>query len=165
MGVILWYRINFPSLGLKVSNDVSGGMILSDAEITVNYGLGQPGDFEVHLSALPLSAHRKLTGALTGERGTAGGIAIEITLGYLENPMSRKPVLVGRVDAITASKRFPPLGMRLAGYEEASFRLITVKVDEKSGKRKPAHFSLPKCTPAEAAKAIAADADVSLVGT
>ncbi|MGI5405332.1 hypothetical protein ACQEV9_00935 [Streptomyces chartreusis] len=164
MGVILWYGINFPTLGLKVSNDVSGGMILSDAEITVNYGLGQPGDFEVHLSALPLSAHRKLTGALTGERGTVGGIPIEITLGYLENPLSRKPVLVGRVDAITASKRFPPLGMRLTGYEEASFHLITVNVDKKSGKREPAHFSKEKCTPADAAKAIAEAAEVKLVG-
>ncbi|MFJ5776212.1 hypothetical protein [Streptomyces sp. NPDC093094] len=164
MGVILWYRIDFPTLGLKVSNDVSGGMILSDAEITVNFGLGQPADFEAHLSALPRSAHEKLTGALTGERGTAGGIPIEITLGYLENPLSRKPVLVGRVDAITASKRFPPLGTRLTGYEEASFRLITVRVDEKSGKREPVHFSKAQCTPAQAAEAIAADADVKLVG-
>ncbi|MEU0740850.1 hypothetical protein [Streptomyces sp. NPDC006134] len=164
MGVILWYRISFPELGLTVSNDVSGGLILSEAEIVVNYGIGQPGDFEIHLTSLPLSAHRKLTGALTGEPGTAGGVDIEITLGYLENPGSRKAVLTGRVDTITASKRFPPLGVRLTGYEEASFRLVTVEVDKATGRRRPARFSRENCTFAEAARLIAEGTGVELVG-
>ncbi|WP_406099146.1 hypothetical protein [Streptomyces canus] len=155
MGVILWYSVNFPDLKLRVSNDVSGGMILSDADITVNYGLGQPGTFSIHLAALPMSAHRKLTEALTGERETKGGVAVEITLGYLESPGSRKPVLTGRVDGITVSERFPPLGVLLTGYEETAFKLITThNVAGKNGKPGAAHYSKANTTPAEAAQGI-----------
>lgn len=69
MGVILWYQLAFPTLGLTVSSDVSSGTILSNAKITVSYALGQLGTFTVDLTALPTPAHRQLAGALSGKRG------------------------------------------------------------------------------------------------
>ncbi|AOP48606.1 hypothetical protein [Streptomyces lydicus] len=163
MGVILWYRVAFPRLQLTVSNDVSGGAILSDADITVEYGFGQPGKFDVHLAALPLSAHRKLAGELTGERGTAGGVEVEITLGYLESPGSRRPVLTGRVDGMTVSERFPPLGVRLTGYEEAAFKLLTTQnIRGKDGRPRAAQLSAANSTPAEAADTIVTMAHATL---
>ncbi|WP_077194149.1 hypothetical protein [Streptomyces lydicus] len=163
MGVILWYRVAFPRLHLTVSNDVSGGTILSDADITVEYGFGQPGKFDIHLAALPLSAHRTLAGALTGERGTDGGVEVEITLGYLESPGSRKPVLTGRVDGMTVSERFPPLGVKLTGYEEAAFKLLTTRnILGKDGKPRAAQLSAVNVTPAQAADAIVTMAHATL---
>ncbi|MEE4420261.1 hypothetical protein [Streptomyces bugieae] len=163
MGVILWYRLTFPKLRLTVSNDVSGGLILSDADITVEYGFGQPGRFDIHLAALPLSAHRTLADALTGERGTDGGVEVEITLGYLESPGSRKPVLTGRVDGMTVSERFPPLGVKLTGFEEAAFKLLTTQnVVGKDGRPRTAQLSKADATPAEAADAVVRMAHATL---
>ncbi|MGA5823989.1 hypothetical protein ACPC54_39855 [Kitasatospora sp. NPDC094028] len=164
MGVILWYRVFFPDLGIEVSNDTSGGRILSDAEITVTYGLGQPGEFTVQFAALPLSAHRTLAKALTGERGSPkGAVAVEITLGYLESPGSRKPVLKGLVDGMTVSRRYPPLGVRLTGYEKAAFLLRgTKKLDDAKGGSKLAHYAGTDISPADAARAIVAKAGLTL---
>ncbi|MFD0277839.1 hypothetical protein ACFVHB_28570 [Kitasatospora sp. NPDC127111] len=165
MGVILWYRLAFPTLGLTVSNDVSGGLVLSDAEITVTYGLGHAGDFTVHLASLPVAAHRALSDALGGKRGDlAGAVPVEITLGYLESPGSRKPVLKGRVDSLTVSRRFPPLGVLLTGYEEAAFRLLDTKeIGNRASPTGLAHLDLPDKTPVETAKTIAEAAKVTLV--
>ncbi|MER6306239.1 hypothetical protein [Streptomyces sp. NPDC001657] len=163
MDVILWYRLAFPDLRLTVSNDVSGGMILSDADITIAYGFGQPGRFDVHLAALPLSAHQTLADALAGERGAEGGAEVEITLGYLESPESRKPVLTGRVDGMTVSERFPPLGVKLTGFEEAAFKLLTTQnVVGEDGRARTAQLSRADTTPAEAADAIVRMAGVTL---
>ncbi|MFB8183434.1 hypothetical protein ACFC8N_47255 [Streptomyces sp. NPDC055966] len=165
MGVILWYRVTFPTLNLTVSNDVSGGLILSDAEITVTYGLGQPGAFSIDLAALPLSAQRKLATALTGARGDrVGGVEVEITLGYLESPGSREPVLKGRVDGMTVSRRADTqLGVLLTGFEEAAFQLVTTKeLGEGKGTTGLAHYSRQEVTPAEAAEEIVGKARAEL---
>ncbi|MFI2206807.1 hypothetical protein ACH47Z_40060 [Streptomyces sp. NPDC020192] len=166
MGVILWYRVTFPTLNLTVSNDVSSGLILSDAEITVTYGLGQPGAFSIHLAALPLSAQRTLSTALAGERGDrVGGVEVEITLGYLESPGSRKPVLKGRVDGMTVSRRDPQLGALLTGFEEAAFQLVTTKdLGEGKGTTGLAHYSRQDVTPAEVAEEIVGKAQAELRG-
>lgn len=164
MGVILWYQIDFPRLGLKVSNDIASQAVLTDAEISVSYGFGQPGHFQVHLAAMPLAAQRALGKALTGQRGDReGGVEITITLGYLESRDSRKSVLSGRVDSMTVSKRFPPLGVRLSGYEEASFRLLTTrKVDDEGAKPEMARATRKNVTPAAMAEHILKAAKVGL---
>ncbi|GKQ37931.1 hypothetical protein [Streptomyces sp. A012304] len=164
MGVILWYQIDFPGLGLKLSNDVTTRAVLTDAEISVSYGFGQPGHFQVHLAALPLAAQRALGKALTGDRGEReGGVEIAITLGYLESTASRKPVLHGRVDSMTVSKRFPPLGVRLSGYEEASFKLLTTRsVDDEGAKPEMARATRRNSTPAAMAEYILGKAGVGL---
>ncbi|MFI9328828.1 hypothetical protein ACIGZJ_14920 [Kitasatospora sp. NPDC052868] len=166
MGVILWYQVDFPELGLKVSNDASNEVVLSDAEITVGYGFGQPGEFQLHLAALPLAAHRKLGSALKGERGDQqGGVAVEIGLGYLESRASHRTVLRGRVDSMTASRRFPPLGVRLSGYEEAAFKLLTTrKVDDEGARPEMARAAGKDTTPAAMAEHILEKAGVALAG-
>ncbi|MGW6915290.1 hypothetical protein ACWGB8_15950 [Kitasatospora sp. NPDC054939] len=164
MGVILWYQVEFPKLKLKVSNNIASEAALSDAEITVKYGLGQPGRFDLHFAALPLSAQRALGSELSGERGERkGGTEITITLGYLESSGSRKAVLTGRVDSMTVSKRLPPLGVRLSGYEEASFKLITTrKVDDRGARPEMARAVEEDTTPAKVAARIVKAAEVEL---
>ncbi|MGF1430788.1 hypothetical protein [Kitasatospora sp. LaBMicrA B282] len=156
MGVILWYRVAFPTLGLTLSNTVSPGTVLSDAEITVTYGFGQPGEFRLQVAALPLDAHRRLAKALTGRRGDpTGAVEVEITLGYLESPASRSCVLKGTVDGMTVSRRYPPLGVLLTGFERAAFQLVTTcDLGHGPGTSGPAHYAREQVTPAEAAREI-----------
>ncbi|MFJ8439859.1 hypothetical protein [Kitasatospora griseola] len=153
MGVILWYRVAFPTLGLTVSNDATSAGILSDAAITVDHALGRAGGFTVELAILPLAAHRALSGALDGKRADAGGgVPTVVTLGYLDAPGSRQAVLRGRVTGIGVSPRFPPLGVCLTGDEEAAHRLLTAT--GASGVDGLAHFHSVQTTPAAAARAI-----------
>ncbi|MFF1867662.1 hypothetical protein [Streptomyces sp. CB03911] len=162
MGVILWYQVDFPRVGLKVSGDVRSGDVLAVAEIGVTYAFGEPGSFHVTFADLPLAAHRALAAALAAKSGPQGGVGVDIRLGYLDDPSGRRTVLSGRVDAITSSTRFPPLGMRLTGYEEASYRLLA-RVDPDA--RPPlARLSLKESSPATAARRIAGSAGVAVVG-
>ncbi len=163
MGVILWYLIDFPVLRLKVSNDVRSGSVLADAEIVVTYEIGEPGRFDITFADLPLDLHEKLTSAL-GEKkaGPEGGVDVDIHLGYLDDPSGRDVVLSGRVDAIKSTTRYPPLAIRLTGYEEASYRLLA-HTDPGSDPPR-AGFSLPGTTPHDAAKHIAGLAGVDVVG-
>ncbi|WP_406395787.1 hypothetical protein OG806_39970 [Streptomyces sp. NBC_00882] len=165
MGVILWYQLAFPTLGLTVSSDVSSGTILSNAKITVSYALGQLGTFTVDLTALPTPAHRQLAGALSGKRGNpAGALPVVITLGYLESPGSRKAVLRGRVDGLAVPRDLPPPGVRLTGYEEAAFQLLSTKdVGGGSSASGLAHFAGQGISPAEAVQAIVEKAGATLV--
>lgn len=165
MGVILWYQVEFPELGLKLSNDVRSGTHLVDAEISVTYGLGEPGSFRIHCTDLPLAAHRKLTAALGEKKDPDEGVAVVIRLGYLDDPAGQREVLAGRVNAIKSATRFPPLGILLTGYEKASFRLLT-KVDVNNEGTQPtlASISLPCVSPAEAAKRIVTNAGLRLAG-
>ncbi|MFF2625512.1 hypothetical protein ACFVUN_07035 [Kitasatospora griseola] len=153
MGVILWYLVAFPSLGLTVSNDATSAGILSDAAITVDHALSRAGGFTVELATLPLAAHRALSGALDDKRGTAGdGVPTVITLGYLDAPGSRQAVLRGRVTGIGVSPRFPPLGVCLTGDEEAAHRLLTATgAADGDGL---VHYHSVQTTPAAAAEAI-----------
>ncbi|MFD7644507.1 hypothetical protein ACFV4P_28115 [Kitasatospora sp. NPDC059795] len=153
MGVILWYRVAFPTLGLTVSDDATSAGILSDAAITVDHALGRAGGFTVELATLPLAAHRALSGALDDRRGGAGGgVPVVITLGYLDAPGSRQAVLRGRVTGIGVSPRFPPLGVCLTGDEEAAHRLLTATgATDGDGL---VHFHSVQTTPAAAAAAI-----------
>ncbi|MEU2549621.1 hypothetical protein ABZ618_30060 [Streptomyces roseolus] len=164
MGVILWYTIDFPSLLLKVSNDVRSGSVLADAEIVVKYEIGEPGTFDITFADLPLDLHKKLTGALAEKKaGPEGGIDVDIHLGYLDDPSGREVVLSGRVDAIRSTTRYPPLAIRLTGYEEAAYRLLA-RTDPGSDPPR-AGFSLPETTPHDAATHIAGLAGVDVVGS
>lgn len=72
MGVILWYQVNFTELKITVSNDVYSGDYLDDAEIKVEYEIGQPGKFEINFQNLPLDVNKaiadKLKSSGTGAR-------------------------------------------------------------------------------------------------
>jgi hypothetical protein len=125
MGVVLWYQVGFPGLNLRISSDVYSGDFLDDAEISVSYGVGQPGKFEIRFKNLALQARAALTAALAAKPGNHGGVDAVVSLGYLDDPSSRVPVLTGFLDTLEATARFPPLGALLTGYETASYALLT----------------------------------------
>ena len=165
MGVILWYQVEFPEQGLKLSSDVNSGSYLVDAEISVTYAIGEPGRFQVHFADPPLTVQRALSAALGSAAGADGGIAIVIRLGYLEDPGGQNTVLAGRVDTIRSSTHFPPLGALLTGYEEASFRLLTtVDINKEGGRPTLARIARESTSPAGVASYIATQADVQLAG-
>ncbi|MFJ6575581.1 hypothetical protein ACIQMY_06395 [Streptomyces sp. NPDC091368] len=162
MGVILWYKIDFPVLRTTLSSDVRSGKVLADAEIVVTYEIGRPASFDVTFTDLPLDVHQRLASALGDGTGADGGIDVDIHLGYLDDSASRQIVLSGRVEAVRSATRYPPLGMRLAGYEEAAYRLLA-RVDP--GTTPPvAKLSMTCANPAEAVKRVAGLAGVDVVG-
>lgn len=171
MGVVLWYQIEFPDLKIKVSGDVYSGGYLADAEISISYALGQPGTFEVNFTDLPLKVTKALTDQLGKGTGVNGGVKVAIRLGYLDDPRSHRTVLSGRVESILASTRFPPLGTKLTGHEEASFLLLNSRTID-DGARSPglAVLSWPKSPPdgtvtqADVAKHIVDQVNARLTG-
>ena len=155
MGVVLWYKIEFPDLKIKVSSDVYSGDYLVDAEIGISYAIGQPGTFEVRFKDVPLPVTQKLADALEKGSGVTAGVKIVISLGYLDDPFSHAAVLTGRVESIESAVRFPPLGSLLTGHEEASFLLLNT-VDIYGEKPEPtlAHVAEQKISPADVAQLI-----------
>lgn len=148
MGVVLWYQIEFPDQKIKVSSDVYSGDYLVDAEISISYAIGQPGTFEVNFKDLPLKVTKALADGLGKGTGVSGGVKLTIRLGYLDDPGSHKPVLSGRVESMVASTRFPPLGTKLTGHEEASFLLLNSrKIDDSTLAPGLANLSWPKTPP------------------
>lgn len=166
MGVIISYLVEFPALGVKVSNDAVSGGLQVDAEITVTYALGEAGTFEIHLKDLPMAAHRQLVAALAGAgTGVDGGVKVSVRLGYLDAPGARRTVLTGRVVKLTSSTRYPPLGITLSGFEEAAYKLLaTVAVNVEKDVTRTARIMLRKITPTRAAERVAAAAGVELTG-
>lgn len=124
MGVVLWYQIEFPTLGIKISSDVYSGSYLVDAEISITYAVGQPGRFSAKLKDAPIKVSQALSAELSRGSGVSAGVKIVIKLGYLDSLGSRPAVLTGRVESMTATGTFPPLGQELSGTEEASFLLL-----------------------------------------
>ncbi|MFD3566000.1 hypothetical protein [Streptomyces sp. NPDC058667] len=162
MGVILWYKVDFPLLKVAVSNDVRSGSVLADAEITVKYAFREAGKFDVTFSSLPLEVHKALAAALGERDDPGGGVDIDIHLGYLDDPSARQVVLSGRVSGIKSTTKFQPLGVRLTGFEEAAHRLIN-HVDPEVKPRR-ARLDLEDTTPAKAARHIAGLVGVDTVG-
>lgn len=171
MGVVLRYQIEFPDQKVKISSDVYGGDYLVDAEITISYAIGQPGTFEVNLKDLPLTVTKTLADALSKGTGVSGGVKLDIRLGYLDDFGSHPTVLAGRVESIAASTRFPPLGTKLTGHEEASFLLLNSRgIDDGTPGSTRATVSWPKppgaggATKADVAKHIVDQVNTQLKG-
>jgi hypothetical protein len=166
MGVVLWYKIEFPDQKIKVSSDVYSGDYLVDAEISISYAIGQPGTFEVRFKDLPLRVGQTLADALEQGSGVTAGIKIVISLGYLDEPGSQEAVLTGRVESIESSTRFPPLGSLLTGHEDASFLLLnTAHLYDGEPASGLVHISEPAISPAGIAKLIVGKSGAELVGT
>ncbi len=118
MSFVLWHRIeiaeasggaggllgavaSFVGLGLPltVTNDVYGGGLVLDAEVTVTMGEGATADtFSVTLIDLPSSSIGRLRSSYPS------GLKATISLGYFDEPRTRvgaRPVMVGRVTSVT----------------------------------------------------------------
>ena len=125
MGVILWYQIEFPGLGVNVSNDVWSGSYIVDADITIGYGIDRPGVFTARLINLPLEVTKALITALqSAPAGPDGGVPIVIHLGYFDFP--KDVVLEGRIETIDSKVR-DGLVTTLKGSEKATYILLNTK--------------------------------------
>jgi len=165
MGVVLWYKVEFTDLKTTISSDVYSGDYLDDAVVTVTYGIGLPGKFEINFANLDLKVRKSLVGALGAKAGRDGGVKVDISLGYLDDPSGHQKVLSGRVETLQASSMFPPLGSMVTGSEEAAFKLLNTPDPAKQGAAKQkAHVHLDSATPAKVATRILDDAGVTPAG-
>jgi hypothetical protein len=118
MSFVLWHRIriaeasgetgalaavaSFAGLGLPltVTNDVYGGGLVLDAEVTATMAEGAAaGTFSITLSGLPAALVDQLHSAYP-----SGGLRATIGLGYFDEPATRtlsRPVMTGRVMSVS----------------------------------------------------------------
>jgi len=97
MGVIIKYKINFPEVGLKISNDPLAGDLSLDADINVFMCQGVAGGrFEVTIVDLPMKKADLINEKLKTDK--LGTIVIE--LGYLDG--SCEIVMTGLYSEVTA---------------------------------------------------------------
>jgi hypothetical protein len=142
MSFVLWHRIqiaeaagagggllgavaSFVGLGLPltVTNDVYGGGLVLDAEVTVTMGEGATADtFSISLLDLPASSIAQLRSSYP-----SGGLTATISLGYFDEPSTRfgsRPVMTGRVSSVTSGIGAGGLTRTvIEGQEEGGYRL------------------------------------------
>jgi hypothetical protein len=109
------------ALPLSVSNDIFGGSMILDADITITMTEGASADtFEATLSNLPGSVI-----AMLRSKVAASPLAVDIQLGYFDEPQTTtgsRPVLKGRVTGIASwvgedgLSRVKLTGQELGGY-------------------------------------------------
>ena len=162
MGLILSHVIDLP--GVTVSNDPLSGDYLIDAEVTITYAFGQPGTFEARLKDLPLDITEALAKALDdAAEGPAGGVEVEIKLGYLDDLGPMTSVLKGRIENLQAAVRGGPLITVLKGHETAAYQLLGTRSLVK-GKPPPAFVDASNASPADVFKTILGGAQVPVLG-
>lgn len=112
MGVILKYQINFPEVGLKVSNDLTSGDFIIDADIKAQMDRGAAGSqFAVKLYDLPQKQVEKLNKKLQSTKlGT-----VVIKLGYLDGAFD--PVMTGLYSKVVAAVEDDKLVTTISGLE------------------------------------------------
>ncbi|WP_037900951.1 hypothetical protein [Streptomyces sp. NRRL S-350] len=171
MSLVIWYRVVIdelqPSGGLlsaaaslvgaglpvTVSNDLLGGSLILDAEITVTMTEGASADtFQLTLVNLP-----DPTVELIRAKVTTGPLQVLIHLGYFDEPattLSAKPVLQGRLTAINSSVDQDGSSRTvLTGQEEGGYLLRRTAV---------AKSTAPATDVTEFARTVAAQAGVQL---
>jgi hypothetical protein len=115
-----------PSLGLPVtvSNDVFGGSLILDAEITVMMAEGPGADtFEVTLANLPGSTIGQIRSKIT-----SAPLKLTVTLGYFDEPGTSRPVIEGRILRVSSWIADDGLTrVRLTGQEAGGYALRTTK--------------------------------------
>ncbi|MEW2352941.1 hypothetical protein [Spirillospora sp. NPDC029432] len=115
-----------PSFGLPVtvSNDVFGGSLILDAEITVAMAEGPSADrFEVTLAGLPGSTVERIRSTIASTP-----LRLTVTLGYFDEPGSGRKVIEGRVLRVAAWVADDGrTRVRLTGQEAGGYALRTTK--------------------------------------
>jgi hypothetical protein len=127
MGFVIWYRIQFPGVGLgglplRVSNDVFGGEYVLDADVVLQSVAGASAStFRITLQNLPADAVETLKGRhLEGE----GRLTTTIELGYFDDPARQAAVMTGAVTAIRSEvDQTGILVTQVSGLELAGHRL------------------------------------------
>lgn len=161
MGVILWYRVEFPEQNLTLSSDVYSGKWLVDASFEIRYEIGLLHPFRATFKDLPYQIHTAVSQALA-QKKKGDGVEIVIKLGYLDDTGGDNTVLHGFVDAIKYPRDAPPsLGVEMTGYERAAFKLLNTPDGTADVKR--AHISgKDDQSPMEVAEKIVTSAGLKL---
>ncbi|HKO43853.1 MAG TPA: hypothetical protein VJU84_11305 [Pyrinomonadaceae bacterium] len=122
MGVILKYQLDFPEVGLKVSNDVISGEFIIDANITAemkrNVG---GGSFDIELIDLPLEKSEAI------KTRAANLASVIIRLGYFDSPFEK--VMEGIIEKYTTAVREGKLITSIKGLETATYALKNNVID------------------------------------
>ncbi|MFF3650943.1 hypothetical protein ACFYXV_20180 [Streptomyces sp. NPDC002181] len=119
---------NLTTLPLTVSNDVFGGSLVLDADITVTMVEGAVAStFEVVLVNLPGETVKTLRDALTRRP-----LAATIRLGYFDDPgVGDRPVMAGRVVKLASWVAEDGLGrVRLTGQDAGGYALRTTSAGD-----------------------------------
>ncbi len=122
MGVILKYQLEFPEIGLKVSNDIFSGEYNIDATITVDMKRqASGGSFNVELIDLPMDKVEQLKARIP----TLGKVII--SLGYIDSPFGR--VMEGIIEKITTAVKEGKLVTTIVGLESGTYTLKNNVID------------------------------------
>src|SRR5262249_42732508 len=123
MGVIIKYQLEFPEIGLKVSNDLFKGEFVIDADITATFGRAATGSsFEINLYDLPMEKAKELAEARKSQRL----LRALIRLGYFDAPFDH--VMEGAVTKVAAAVSDNKLITTVKGEELGAYALKNAKV-------------------------------------
>jgi hypothetical protein len=118
MGVILKYQLDFPEVGLKVSNDIFSGEFNIDANITAEMKRNTGGaSFNIELIDLPLTKADEIR-----IQATAPLLAtVIIKLGYFDSPFEE--VMRGVIQKIKSTVQGEKLITTIVGQETGTYAL------------------------------------------
>lgn len=133
MGVIIKYLVEFPDVGLKVSNDITAGDYTLDASISIPMKRGTEGcSFEITLFDLPpVKQNPSLPVPLPAIPGAAAvsgssdqksvlndlGKKVTVSLGYFDGSFAK--VMEGIIDSTTVTVKDDKLVTNVKGLETA----------------------------------------------
>ena len=122
MGVIIKYQLNFPEVGLKISNDIFSGEFILDANITVEMKRNIGGaSFKIELFDLPKKKTDEIKAKLTSLP------KVIIKLGYFDSPFEK--VMEGIIKDIKSDVQAEKLVTTITGQETGTFALENNSVE------------------------------------
>jgi len=129
VGVIIKYQLEFPEVGLKVSNDLADGEFILDADITAKMKRGmEGGSFEIKLYDLPLEKAKAIKEKAKAIKEKAGTLArVIIKLGYFDGPFEK--VMEGVIEKMRSTVQDDKLVSSLEGHEIGTYALQNTEID------------------------------------
>jgi hypothetical protein len=125
MGIVIKYQLEFPEAGLRVSNDLSAGDFLLDANIKIKMERGRAGtSFVVQLFDLPLARAQELNKLLR----RSGRAHVSVRLGYFDGAF--EPVLEGVFTSVhsAVSQSGEQLVTTIEGLEVGAYLLANTEL-------------------------------------
>lgn len=122
MGVIIKYQLDFPSVGLKISNDIFSGEFNIDANITAEMKRNIGGaSFKIELIDLPLTKANQIKARLASLPN------VIIKLGYFDSPFEK--VMEGIIQEIKSVVQEGKLVTTIKGLETGTYTLKNNTID------------------------------------
>jgi hypothetical protein len=122
MGVILKYKLEFPEVALKVSNDIFSGEFNIDSNITVEMKRNTGGaSFNIEMIDLPLKKAELI------KNRVATLAHVNISLGYFDAPFGQ--VMEGVIEKVTSTVQADKLVTTIKGKETGFYTLENNLID------------------------------------